>query len=173
MGWKKGLAIGAAFIVALIVCLGLTGYVWYSQITAFYKLTDAVLPAVEAGDLDKAKRDAERLLAQAASKKGDWNYGNAFHKGHLALGRIALARGDKNGAIAHLLEAGKTPGSPQLNSFGPNMTLAKELLAQGEKGATLRYFDECGVFWHDNKLAQWKQEIANGQTPDFGANLKY
>ena len=39
--------------------------------------------------------------------------------------------GDSLAAGKYLVEAAHTPGSPQLNSFGPNVTLAKELLEMG------------------------------------------
>ena len=67
-------------------------------------------------------------MLSAQKIKSDWNYGNALHKGNIVLGRIALERGDIAGAKEHLLAAGQTPGSPQVGSFGPNTTLAKELL---------------------------------------------
>jgi len=38
-----------------------------------------------------------------------------------------LKEGKVEDAKHYLLEAGKTPGSPQLNSFGPDMSLAEEL----------------------------------------------
>jgi hypothetical protein len=49
------------------------------------------------------------------------------------------ANGDIEEAKKQLLLAGKTPSSPQLNSFGPNMILAKELLDKGEKDTVLHY----------------------------------
>ena len=39
------------------------------------------------------------------------------------------------------------PGSPQLNSFGPIMSLAEELLEQGEPDTVLEFFAECRKFW--------------------------
>lgn len=91
----------------------------------FYALADAAKSAVNVGEPDKAQRYAAELLRVAPKYRGDWNYGNAIHDGHIVLGRVALARGDKRVAIKHLLAAGKTPGSPQLDSFGPNMSLAQ------------------------------------------------
>jgi tetratricopeptide (TPR) repeat protein len=75
--------------------------------------------AFEAGDLVKARRYAEEMLAAAdSSVRRDWNYGNLIHHGHLILGRLALRAGDVKGAKEHLRAAGQTPGSPQLDSFG-------------------------------------------------------
>ena len=109
----------------------------------------ADLPAMafEAGDIGKARAYAERLLDEAKSEPRGWNYGNALHKGNLVLGRIAVVEGRLTDAVKFLRAAGETPGSPQLNSFGPNMTLARDLLERGETAAVLAYFEACRVFW--------------------------
>lgn len=62
-----------------------------------------------------------------------------------------------------------------MNSFGPNMLLAKELLEKGERETVLEYFKLCGKFWDlgEEKLAEWSELVKQGKTPDFGANLKY
>jgi hypothetical protein len=141
----------------------------------FYRLTDLPAAAMVCGDKVKTTLYAKQLLALAPDFKHDWNYGNAIHKGKLALGRVALASGDIETAKARLLDAGKTPGSPQLDSFGPNMALAQKLLKKGEKGVVLQYLDLCGKFWegHQNTLDDWKKTIKDGGVPDFGANLVY
>jgi hypothetical protein len=86
---------------------------------------------------------------------------------------VALADGKLDEAKLHLLEAGKTPGSPQLNSFGPSMALAGDLLKKGEKAAVLSYFDLCRTFWKlgSSKLDEWTAAVNSGASPDFGANL--
>jgi tetratricopeptide (TPR) repeat protein len=129
--------------------------------------------ALEAGETAKARGYAEEMLKKAGDDSSGWNGGNLVHHGHLVLGRIALHDGDTKTAQEHLLAAGKTQGSPQLNSFGPNMTLAKELLEKGERQAVLEYLKLCGSFWKDDKLEAWSQEIQAGKIPDFGANLEY
>jgi hypothetical protein len=82
---------------------------------------------------------ANQLLEIAREYPDDWSFGNAIHKGHLALGWVRLHEGKIEAAKHHLLEAGKTGGSPQLNSFGPNMALAAELLRRGERESVLEY----------------------------------
>lgn len=63
----------------------------------------------------------------------------------------------------------------QLNSFGPNMLLAKELLLAGERDAVLAYIDACGRFWeHDaGSLWAWRRIINAGGIPNFGAHLMF
>lgn len=137
-------------------------------------LSELATVALEAGELAKARGYAEELLTAAGKSRQDhWNYGNMVHHGHLVLGRLALRAGDVSKAKEHLLAAGETPGSPQLNSFGPNMTLAKELLEKGERQAVLDYFKLCGGFWKKDKLEAWSREVQAGKIPDFEANLEY
>ena len=141
----------------------------------FYLLTDLAKAAVEAGDVQKAREYATELLDRAARRKNNWHYGNAVHDGNVVLGRVALRSGDLEKAKEHLLTAGRTPGSPQLNSFGPNMTLAKELLQQGEKEAVIEYFRLCANFWEmgSDPLEDWTSAVEAGDIPDFRANLEY
>jgi len=103
--------------------------------------------AFDAGDLPKARAYAEQLLDLAKASPKTWDYGNAVHKGNLVLGRIAVREGRIVDAVGLLRASGETPGSPQLNSFGPNMSLAKDLLEQRETDAVLAYLEQCRVFW--------------------------
>ncbi|MBI5527321.1 MAG: hypothetical protein HY897_13380 [Deltaproteobacteria bacterium] len=135
-----------------------------------YQLLDLLATAaVEAGELEKAGRYAMKLLKGAKECAANWHYGNAIFEGHTVLGRVALQKGDLESAKMHLLEAGKTPGSPQLDSFGPDMTLAKALLEKGEKAAVVRYLELCSTFWESGReaLSEWRAQIADGKTPDL------
>ncbi|MCG7991199.1 MAG: hypothetical protein JAY99_01745 [Candidatus Thiodiazotropha lotti] len=136
---------------------------------------DVGLWNVDNGSLEKAESFAHETLKIAEMYKDDWNYGNAIHKGHLTLGRVALRKGDIEEAKKQLLLAGKTPGSPQLDSFGPNMVLAKELLEKGENDTVLKYLELCEEFWdfHLEKLIKWEEQITRGEKPNFGTNLLY
>jgi len=89
------------------------------------------------------------------------------------LGLVALQRGDPLDARKHLLEAGKTPGSPSLTTWGPNMLLAKKLLEIGDRDAVLEYLSLCGRFWlkGKDKLDEWSATVRGGGVPAFGANL--
>ena len=114
-------------------------------------------------------------MKRAPQYPKDWNYGNAIFYGNLVLGRIALQRGDIKESVARLLAAGATPGSPQLNSFGPNMSLAKDLLAKGQTEPGLNFLAACKSFWKmdQGRLDQWIATIRAGDKPDFTSNLAY
>ena len=128
--------------------------------------------ALTAGQIGKAREHAESMLA--VDRQG-WNEGNRIHYGNLTLGRIALLAGDVEEAKSRLIAAGETPGSPQLNSFGPDMTLAKELLERGESEVVLRYLSLCSEFWElgQEELQAWIARVEEGGTPDFGTSLRF
>ncbi len=164
----------AVLLALLLLPLG-CGRSLPPQTARFYDLSDLAKTAFANGNTEAARAFAEELLTLAPQFTNDWNYGNAIHHGNLILGRIAVVEGRVPDAKALLLEAGKSPGSPQLNSFGPNMSLAKDLLETNEQKVVLEYFELCRTFWdmgHD-KLDTWSAEVKSGNTPDFGANLVY
>ena len=169
-----------------------------SGATRYAVLAGAAKLAVKGAALDDAQSYAIELLNSASEPK-DWNYGNAIFFGNMVQGQVALRRGDLEAARSRLLSSGKTPGSPQLNSFGPNISLARDLLtgvgavpsagprtraacvprrsvtSPDVRQTVLEFFDLCQVFWtmgHE-RLQQWSQQVRAGVVPDFGANLYY
>ena len=138
--------------------------------------------SLEAGDMATAKRIAEKQLASNKNTK-NWNYGNVIHNANCLLGRVALRDGGRKQAGEFLLKAGQTPGSPQLDSFGPDFDLARELLEAGEKQVVLDYLDLVARFWvdknkaskrplsqqiaqeHAESLEKWRAEIKAGKVP--------
>ena len=143
----------------------------------FLSLRGIARRALERGDHDSAERLARELLTLAEEYRSDWNYGNAIHQGHVLLGSAALARGDVSRAVSELLAAGRTPGSPQLNSFGPNVALARELLQKGQTASVLEYFSLCRRFWMpqfaEAKLKECESDVTAGREPSFGPHLVY
>ena len=141
----------------------------------YYMLTHLAEISFEAGDLDKASKYATDLLKKSTLYPKDWNNGNAVHHGNLVLGRVALALGKLEKSKEYLLKAGKTSGSPQLNSFGPNMSLAKELIEKNEREIVIEYFQLCGNFWAMDRgcLKEWEATVMKGDMPDFGPSLTY
>jgi len=141
----------------------------------FYALREAAKLSFTQGRIDAARNYAKELSTLALKFEKDWNYGNAIHDANVVLGRIAVHEGDIERAKHCLLEAGKTPGSPQLNSFGPNVSLAKDLLEKGEREIVLKYIELCRGFWTNSRgrLEQWEADIKARKMPNFGANLVY
>lgn len=138
-------------------------------------LEEAAEFALNAGKDPQAKAYAEELLKNTYSR-AHWDYGNAVHHGNIILGRLALKQGDVAQAKQYLINAGRTPGSPELNSFGPDLELAKALLERGEKDVVIEYLDLCAKFWDtsstdagegEKQIPQWKRMIQEGKTPSF------
>jgi tetratricopeptide (TPR) repeat protein len=135
-------------------------------------LAGAAEAALEADDLDGAGDRARELLGVAERIRSTWNYGNAIHRAHTLLGRVALARGDLRAASAHLLDSARVTRSPQLASFGPSVRLARDLFDAGEHDAVLDFLDLCKSFWRRTDLIDhWRSQVTDGQIPDFGSNL--
>ena len=141
----------------------------------FYALDAAAKESLNIGKKDDARAYADELIGLMNKYRDDGNYGNAVQDVNIVRGRLALSEGRIDEAKADLLKAGNSPGSWTMNSFGPNMSLAKELLEKGEKDVVLQYFDLCRKFWsfHGDELDKWSQEVKAGKIPNFGANLEY
>ncbi len=131
--------------------------------------------ALEAGEIETAQLWALEALKDATTATSDWSVANSVHHAHIILGRIALRSGDLAEAGKHLIQASQSQGSPQLDSFGPNMMLAKELLEKGERDAVIQYFKKCASFWKNDRgqLVQWAAIVREGGIPSFGGNLLY
>lgn len=130
-------------------------------------LDNAAELAYKNEDYEKAKRYSMESLSLSAQHANDWNYGNSIHNANTVLGRISLRAGDTEAAKDYLLQAAASEGSPQLNTFGPNVTLANELLQAGEADAVLTYLNAIATFWEmdDGKVADWIESINNGERP--------
>ena len=133
---------------------------------------DLATTAFHAGQFEQAREYAESMLG---GHRQGWNVGNRIHYGNLTLGRLALLEGAVEEAKSRLIAAGETSGSPQLNSFGPDMTLAQELLERGEFEVVLRYFSLCSEFWElgQEELQAWTARVEKGGMPDFSMNLNF
>jgi hypothetical protein len=65
-------------------------------------------------------------------------------------------------------------GSTEIDSFGPNMIFAREMLQAGQRDAVLSFLEQCRTFWKDDlgRLDVWEAAIRKGQMPDFGDSLR-
>lgn len=147
-----------------------------TELDRWVNLGDVALRRAGKKDSDASALANELLsMADRFGYRTNWNYGNAIHKANSALGRVALRNGDKAAARKYLLASVASKGSPQMNSFGPNMVLAYEMLDAGEQAAVLEYLAACRVFWKmgQERLDVWEEMIRAGKKPRFGANMLY
>ena len=121
------------------------------------------------GRVDSARAHAEEMLMTTVGVLEE--HSDAVHNGHLLLGRIALHDNDVERARAHLVLAGRAGATRMVPIFGPDMRLAAELLARGERDAVIRYLSLCRAFWRRGPADTWSAQIRAGDIPDFGRNL--
>ena len=153
--------------------------------------------AILAGDAKSARTYALQMLRENTDPKA-WYFGNVVHEANQILGLAALLDGDIPEAKHYLLAAGRIPGSPQLDSFGPHMVLAQKLLARGEKEVVIEYLDLVAKFWastpksklreyekmrpgsaalfrkvgreHRRQIEEWKKQIRAGKQPELNSS---
>ena len=126
------------------------------------------------GDHENAKKYANELIRLNKIVERNWNYGNAIHHSHTILGLLCFDEGNISGAINHLVKSSKTPGSPQLDSFGPRFDLAQKLINAGEVKAVVRFLKNCQKFWEYDKgaVSIWLSEIENREIPQMQCKKK-
>jgi len=137
------------------------------RLARFYQLGDEVQAAYEHADgVDLAQR-AREWQELAAVYRCNWNYGNAIHDANRYLGLASLRAGRLDEAAGFLVLAGKSTGSPQLDTFGPDLDLADALLKRGKTQAVTEYLRGVHQFWEmDNgQVEQWIAAINKGETP--------
>jgi hypothetical protein len=132
-----------------------------------YHLQKLAKAAIGAHELAKARLYGTQLVERARGGEFGPESGNALHHGNLILGRLAFKAGDVEEAKRFLLESAKVPGTPQLESFGPDLALAKELLAEGQQETVIQFLILCGNFWQSpqHELDQWIYAIRQGKNP--------
>ncbi len=120
-------------------------------------------------DLIQAKRLGKQLVGAAAKFRDDLSYGDAIHRGNIVLGEAALQAGIVDRAEEYLKAASHTPGSVALEKTGPDLHLAKQLLARGERTAVREYLANCMTFWKSGsqRLKVWTATLDAGGLPDF------
>ncbi|MCG7911537.1 MAG: RNA polymerase subunit sigma-24, partial [Candidatus Thiodiazotropha taylori] len=66
-----------------------------------------------------------------------------------------------------LVLAGQSTGSPQLDSFGPDLKLANVLLKKGQREAVAKYLSGVKRFWEmdEGRIDSWLKDIEAGKTP--------
>lgn len=143
----------------------------------FYSLSERLRRATKSKDCPKMQSIAGELLAIAPYYSSNWNFGNAIFDGNMALASCDVKDKKIDNAITHLTEAAKTPGSPQLSTFGPpyhDMSVVGDLLREGRKKEVLTFLSSLKRFW-DSEFSQdyfdfWEKEIEQGRIPKFDAS---
>jgi hypothetical protein len=143
------------------------------RLRQFYQVGRDLATAYRDQKYDQARKLAGTYLELAAVYRCNWNYGNAIHESNRVLGLISVAGGDLDAAAQYLVKAGQSAGSPQLNSFGPQLDLANQLLRRGRRDAVRTYLGGVRRFWVTGTVAldRWIAQIDQGATPDLNRLL--
>lgn len=139
------------------------------RLQRFYALEDLIQEDYSSNHHDSAKALLSEYLELADVYRCNWNYGNAIHDANRFLGLMSIKNGKIDEATGYLLKAGKSAGSPQLDSFGPELDLANLLLKLGQQDEVVRYLKDIEAFWemHDGRINRWIAEIERGGQPDL------
>lgn len=157
----KRLALVVVAVLAVIV-IAAGGWFWHAT-TNFNALVAEMTPFSLPGGEDRLAKAEARL----ASGKDD--YDRWAHLPRVALGNAIYGDPTRAEALADELLA----AAPQLNTFGPNMNLADELLRAGDREVVLAYIEKLGRFWKmdGGALRKWPEMIREGRHPNFAMNL--
>lgn len=157
-------------------------------------LKKLAIESLAAGDTRATTQYAGQWLNNNTNQKA-YYYGTTVHDANQIMGVAALKEGRVADAKSYLLKAGATRGSPGLNSSGPNMVLAQQLLEKKETQAVIEYLDLVAKFWasssdeylrrveektpgaaavfqllnkeHQKQIDSWKREIQAGNKPNL------
>lgn len=139
------------------------------RLSRFYQLGDEVADAYAREDDVELARKANEYLDHAAIYRCNWNYGNAVHDANRYLGLMNLRHRNVDEAARYLVLAGKSTGSPQLDTFGPDLDLANGLLMQGRTDAVKAYLQDIKRFWNSERgeVDRWLAELDQGISPNL------
>jgi hypothetical protein len=135
----------------------------------------AARAAYAVGDLKLVESYATNLIDTAVIRSASHSnptYDTDIHDGHTLLGLVAVQRGDINSAVVHLMNSANAMEAPHLISFGPNMSLALELLKRGHSNEVIKFLEQCGKTWKSPDCKKWIAEIKNGIRPSARGNVR-
>lgn len=137
------------------------------RLSRFYQLEGLIEAQYQSKKYEEAQTLIAEYLKLAKIYRCNWNYGNAIHYSNRIRGLILLDSGDIEGAAEALIVAGQSTGSPQLDTFGPELNLANQLLQLGKTEEVITYLNGVNNFWEmdGGAVEKWIQEIRAGETP--------
>lgn len=138
-----------------------------SKLNRFYELDSLITEQYKQGDFVSAKKLIAEYLTLADLYKNNWNYGNAIHDANRVLGLISYQEGEYDKAALYLAKASESSGSPQLDSFGPELDLANLLLKQGKAIEVKSYLLGIQKFWKMDEgiVNEWIEAIDRNEKP--------
>jgi tetratricopeptide (TPR) repeat protein len=135
-------------------------------------------PTKAKNEREEAKKQAEQVLEMAKAHSGDPSYSVAVMTAHQVLSAIALRDGDRERAVAHLLESTKVPPADALR-YGQPFAWPRPvnaLLKAGERERIVQFFEALapllGTQSRDDILGHAKA-IREGRMPSTYQRAAY
>ncbi|MFK5951384.1 MAG: hypothetical protein QM500_21730 [Methylococcales bacterium] len=137
------------------------------RLNRFYELDKLINEQFQNGNYIKSKELISEYLSLAEVYNNNWNYGNAIHDANRILGLIHYNQRQVDIAAEYLIKSSQSTGSPQLNTFGPEMDLANLLLQDGRVEEVEVYLNGIKKFWKMDSgvVNNWLQQISKGGKP--------
>ncbi len=137
------------------------------ELKRFYDISEEIDEALFTNELDRVRVLAEEYLRQSKKYRKNWNFGNATHDANIALGIVELRKKNITASASYLVAADQSNGSPQLDSFGPDLRLANVLLKNGQNEAVIKYLEGVKTFWKmdGGRIDKWIKAINAGHIP--------
>ncbi len=123
--------------------------------------------AFDAGQYGQARAYADEALTLTPRPWADNSDGR--YAAHLVLGHLALDEGDSERAARHLTLAGQQTDQLMF-TWGPNVSLARQLIKHGQREAVAAYFEQCAGAWSRYfgwRLKEWAAHIRSGHIPNI------
>ncbi|HEX8369806.1 MAG TPA: hypothetical protein VF604_14765 [Pyrinomonadaceae bacterium] len=126
--------------------------------------------ALDLNDLKKARAFAEFILNEIKNESDPWrDTEKAIYYGNTLLGRVALREGNTAKAGEHLLASLTFPEENDFEIKDPELDLAAELLARGEKQTVLNYLARAEKLTTDDDnikiFRRWQRLIKRNSFP--------
>lgn len=121
--------------------------------------------AYHSGDNRLASESANSVLA-ASTDSNDWTYGGAQHDMNLVLAGVAFRSQNPNEARRRVMQASRTPGSPELDTLGPHFGILYDIVRSGgDRTMLLDYLEAIQKFWKSDLPEQWLASLKTGKEP--------
>jgi len=142
-------------------------------------LIDLAQEAIKIDESETAAKLARELILDFGQNDASLGYDEAAHVGNTILGRLELAKGNKDKAIDHLMISIRAPLRKRDGWLSEvNLTLARDLANAGERDSVIEFLKLCEDLPYLKKEAElyaeqikkiklWQVELKAGKVPSF------
>jgi hypothetical protein len=133
--------------------------------TAFEQVKYAAEICFLAGSYEDSRLFTEQITKNIDSFNNYTTKGGMLHEYHTLMGRHLVREGNLEEAKQQLMLSIDLSPDSAMRSFGPNTSLALDLLLKGENTSVLTFLDGCARFWKEEPIQIWKSKINANKMP--------